>query len=1537
MSTADSSGGPKENNGPRGEKKVNGDYRMIPPLTAIKAHTGIINLVNMTDAVDVAHVSGPSTAALAAGGAAPALNSKSPDNAREILQALDQQHWKGQLLWASDGARNLITPEPEPAAIADRNLHLPVACNGPGKEFRVEVLALGKSTKKITWKVTFGLVRPPISMEILAHINGMLSDAVQSDDAKKLDRVLAMWLERRQPLEWVLKQALLGQGMDLAQGVAAVMEVRRSLYFLNNRANRNIGGGLKAIAGLQSSMRLTDGGLMWVANLGASAFLRTDITLVEFMADLLGFNGRGGGGGGRGWGFGNGRGGGGRGGGRGGQGPSEVGEPDVEQLLQAFRFDGRSFPVTLWHKISKKVKNKKMIYTPRDGKSKRRCVATGISREPASRAMFLMRYKDNTSSAQGRHQQQGAGEEGIIMSVAAYYADVKKMPLKFPELPVVVMKPPKDQDKLWLPPEMLSFAPKQRIMDVSHKGGTEQMIAAAQKTPADFPVEGRVLPQPSLVYGFQGEGRNPSKTVRAINPGREGQWNLMRGLQFADGAELRSWGVLVALPEGHEKDVNFWTKDLIIRMRQLGLELWEDDYKLCDAIRQNAEWVDERATLAELEGALQRLKEKTARSFGRECQLVLCIIPSKPHRLYGTIKAICELDRLDGQHSQQGQALGLVTQFVVAEKTDVLHPGPSNRRNQYQANLAMKINTKCGGINTRLAVTAQQLLQRYFQVAQVPSIMVIGIDLTHPGQAEWRRSKAAMVGSIDQDFCRYGHQIWEETDAGSEMLTAAPFKAALKALLLQYCQAQGGRHPGVLLIYRDGVSDGELLNVRRHELDAVLEACKEMDGEYRPLIVYIVVQKRHHVRLVTAEDTGRPISNLAPGTVVDSVITSPYLFDFYLNSHKALKGTSKVPRYICLLDELGFGADGLQLLSYWLCYLSVSVVTPVAYAHLLAYRARVLEDELFDDSASLSSGGSGSSSAPGATIKLAGGQASIRITLPNGPTDLYRIVFRGSYSSKGAKLVAVSSGGITTVVANLNSTSNYKDIVLKGLWQQVTQLQFTSKDTFTLIELAAQYSRCFESATVDMQAVQTVHMIRARWWAGGTATNTSMFTSQDNVTWALLRNLNPNALYTADFWLDTPQQIRFIMVKHTVLEDDWKKVYVWEVGAYGQGGRWGPAPAPVQQTRTFREILGVNGIWGWGFNAFSDSLLKQGSGPLLYNKVASSGRNYESMVWDVKKPGNDPKWDTMKTTGTDGQWWLDWDREYFAWKNASLPVDVSFQFTNRDQPAAAWGPDPYAVSYDLGFKFARHFGKTAGTGSVESFEAGNEPWDYNATFYTTLLRGFIDGLYAGDPIGLKRLPCALQAHDPFAETTTGGNYIGARVPESLAGKVDALNTHVYSFFYTDNSVRIAVHPEHPGSFMNGIHNMLAWRNVNMPSTPLWVTEWGWDASRPDQPCDLATTECVSQLAQAAYGIRGLAMMARKGVQLAHWFFYANDDKCNTLFCRSGLRDTKTAGFAELPVYRAFAAFIQAAGGSQQLDNADLGYPNVSYFAAMRGS
>ena len=60
-------------------------------------------------------------------------------------------------------------------------------------------------------------------------------------------------------------------------------------------------------------------------------------------------------------------------------------------------------------------------------------------------------------------------------------------------------------------------------------------------------------------------------------------------------------------------------------------------------------------------------------------------------------------------------------------------------------------------------------------------------------------------------------------------------------------------------------------------------------------------------------------------------------------------------------------------------------------------------------------------------------------------------------------------------------------------------------------------------------------------------------------------------------------QIRYIHLLHTITnKTDWFKVYVWEIDAYDENGRWGPPPDPEPQAHTFRQLLGVNGIWGWG-------------------------------------------------------------------------------------------------------------------------------------------------------------------------------------------------------------------------------------------------------------------------------------------------------------------------------------------------------------------
>ena len=75
-------------------------------------------------------------------------------------------------------------------------------------------------------------------------------------------------------------------------------------------------------------------------------------------------------------------------------------------------------------------------------------------------------------------------------------------------------------------------------------------------------------------------------------------------------------------------------------------------------------------------------------------------------------------------------------------------------------------------------------------------------------------------------------------------------------------------------------------------------------------------------------------------------LTHPFGFDFYLQSHAALQGTSRPTHYYVLFDENGFNPDSLQTLSYNLCYVyarstrAVSIVPPVYYARLACSRAR---------------------------------------------------------------------------------------------------------------------------------------------------------------------------------------------------------------------------------------------------------------------------------------------------------------------------------------------------------------------------------------------------------------------------------------------------------------------------------------------------------------------------------------------------------------------------------------------------------------------
>src|SRR5438874_6284162 len=86
--------------------------------------------------------------------------------------------------------------------------------------------------------------------------------------------------------------------------------------------------------------------------------------------------------------------------------------------------------------------------------------------------------------------------------------------------------------------------------------------------------------------------------------------------------------------------------------------------------------------------------------------------------------------------------------------------------------------------------------------------------------------------------------------------------------------------------------------------------------------------------------------NCFPGTVVETTVTHPFEFDFYLQSHPGTQGTTRPTHYYVLYDENNFTPDALETLTYNLCYVyarctrAVSLVSPLYYAHLACCRVR---------------------------------------------------------------------------------------------------------------------------------------------------------------------------------------------------------------------------------------------------------------------------------------------------------------------------------------------------------------------------------------------------------------------------------------------------------------------------------------------------------------------------------------------------------------------------------------------------------------------
>ncbi|KAK0473906.1 argonaute-like protein [Armillaria novae-zelandiae] len=313
----------------------------------------------------------------------------------------------------------------------------------------------------------------------------------------------------------------------------------------------------------------------------------------------------------------------------------------------------------------------------------------------------------------------------------------------------------------------------------------------------------------------------------------------------------------------------------------------------------------------------------------REClpELIVAILPDHGNsRMYTEIKHF-------------GQFKGVATQCLKVGKC-------IKAKTQYWANVALKINPKLCGINVVPASESSKALSD-----PQNATIVMGADVMHPTPGSVAPSYTALVASVDKLGADYIARSGIQTSR-QEMISDLKdmAKEGIQAYIKRRSNVEkitiASAKPKRLIFFRDGVSEGEFEQVLKKELPLLKAACQE--AGINPKITFIIVIKRHHIRLFSEnlKDIDRNSKNLIAGTVVDQAITSPVLFDWYLQSHGGIKGTSRSGHYTVLHDESNFTPDALQSLAFLLCHTfaratkSVSIPAPVYHAHLVCGKAK---------------------------------------------------------------------------------------------------------------------------------------------------------------------------------------------------------------------------------------------------------------------------------------------------------------------------------------------------------------------------------------------------------------------------------------------------------------------------------------------------------------------------------------------------------------------------------------------------------------------
>uniref|UniRef100_A0A8C3PIK8 Piwi-like protein 1 n=1 Tax=Calidris pygmaea TaxID=425635 RepID=A0A8C3PIK8_9CHAR len=310
-----------------------------------------------------------------------------------------------------------------------------------------------------------------------------------------------------------------------------------------------------------------------------------------------------------------------------------------------------------------------------------------------------------------------------------------------------------------------------------------------------------------------------------------------------------------------------------------------------------------KATMIEVEDRTEAYLRVLQQSITPDTNIAVCVLSSSRKDKYDAIKKYLCTD------------CPIPSQCVLARTLSKPQTGLA-----IATKIALQMNCKMGG---------------ELWSVEIP-VMIVGIDCYHD-TLSGKHSIAGFVANLNQTMTRWFSRCVVQGQ-GQEIVDG--LKACLQTALRDWFK-WNKYLPSRIIVYRDGVGDGQLHTLVNYEVPQFLDCLKSIGKDYNPRLTVIVVKKRVNTRFFA--QSGGALKNPPPGTVVDVEVTRPEWYDFFIVSQAVRNGCVAPTHYNVIYDTSSLKPDHLQRLTYKLCHMYynwagvIRVPAPCQYAHKLAF------------------------------------------------------------------------------------------------------------------------------------------------------------------------------------------------------------------------------------------------------------------------------------------------------------------------------------------------------------------------------------------------------------------------------------------------------------------------------------------------------------------------------------------------------------------------------------------------------------------------